>query len=477
MCDLNGIFSLEIKMKIRRIVPLLIIPSIIIIDILFIILADLASFIIRFNGFPRTNFQAYLQLSPYIVAIRLVCFYIFRLYSTPKYKSDFETLINVLKACTSSSIIIIFFLYFMNIESYPRTIASLSWLLAIIFITSWRFILKSMLQSILGREFFYAHIIIIGTDENARDAAIFASRDASIEYNLLGFVSTGSDFPTAIDETQVLGTLDNLPSIVRLYPIDKVIIAEPGIEKKKLAKLVSFLTGKGIMIKLIPYTYGDVISNMIMHDHAASFVSSAILTKPVSWYWGLKRVLDIIFSIIILVVTLPVLAIAIAAIKLTSPGPVFYLQKRTGLNGARFTMYKLRTMRSDAEKAGKPRWAKAYDTRVTPVGRILRRFRIDELPQLINVLRNEMSMIGPRPERPYFTAKLIRKIPFYAERLRAKPGITGWAQVNFRYAASEEDTEEKLVYDLFYIQNVSFALDLLVVLKTFKVVLTGQGAQ
>ncbi len=153
------------------------------------------------------------------------------------------------------------------------------------------------------------------------------------------------------------------------------------------------------------------------------------------------------------------------------------MQKRVGMNGIRFAMYKLRTMRSDAEKGGRPKWAKTQDVRVTSVGRILRRFRIDELPQFYNVLRNDMSIIGPRPERPYFTSKLMRKIPFFAERLRAKPGITGWAQVNFKYAATEEDTEEKLLYDLFYIQNVSFAIDLLIVLKTFRVVLTGQGAQ
>lgn len=464
-------------MKIKRLLPSLIISLIVLLDVLFIVFADLASFIIRFNGFPPANFEAYLRLAFFIVVIRVVAFYIFSLYDTPKYKSDFETFINVFKACASSSIIIIFFLYFMNIEMYPRSIASISWALTIIFISSWRFVLKGLLQSILGKDFFYAHILIVGTDINARDAAIYASRDASIEYNLIGFISTGSRLPVEVDEAHILGTIEDLPSLIKLYPIDKVIIAEPGIDKKKLIKLVSFLARKNLAIKLIPYTYGDVIGNMIMHEHATSLLSSTLLTKPVSWYWGLKRVLDIIFSIVILAAASPILLASIAAIKLTSPGPIFYLQKRTGLHGTRFTMYKLRTMRADAEKGGRPRWAKAKDVRVTPVGQFLRKFRIDELPQLINVLKNDMSIIGPRPERPYFTAKLIRKVPFYAERLRVKPGITGWAQVNFKYTATEKDAEEKLLYDLFYMQNVSFALDMLIIMKTFKVVLTGQGAQ
>lgn len=140
-------------------------------------------------------------------------------------------------------------------------------------------------------------------------------------------------------------------------------------------------------------------------------------------------------------------------------------------------MYKFRTMYVGAEKTGRAIWAKRSDQRITPLGKLFRPYRIDELPQLINVLKNDMSLIGPRPERRSFVNKLIKRIPFYAERLQAKPGISGWAQVNFGYAASEEETEKKLLYDLFYIQNISFTLDLLIFLKTLKVVLTGSGGR
>ncbi|MCM8761566.1 MAG: sugar transferase [Candidatus Omnitrophica bacterium] len=185
---------------------------------------------------------------------------------------------------------------------------------------------------------------------------------------------------------------------------------------------------------------------------------------------------DIILSLFLLIITIPLMIAAALLIKITSPaGPVLYLQKRTGLNGRPFIMYKLRTMQPNAEKK-RPRWAKAGDLRVLPVGRILRRFRIDELPQLFNVLKGDMSLIGPRPERPFFTSKLMRSIPFYARRLQIKPGLTGWAQVNYQYTDTEKGAREKLLYDLFYIQNASLALDFLIALKTFRVVLTGRGA-
>jgi lipopolysaccharide/colanic/teichoic acid biosynthesis glycosyltransferase len=176
------------------------------------------------------------------------------------------------------------------------------------------------------------------------------------------------------------------------------------------------------------------------------------------------------------VFTSPILLLAVILIKVTSPGPAFYLQKRTGLNGRPFIIYKIRTMHMGAERGKKPRWAKRNDIRITPVGKFLRRYRIDELPQLINVLKNDMSIVGPRPERPYFTFQLMKKVPFYAHRLQAKPGLTGWAQVNLRYTDTEKGAQEKLLYDLFYIHNASFALDSLILLKTFQVVLSGKGA-
>ncbi|MDN3920432.1 TIGR03013 family PEP-CTERM/XrtA system glycosyltransferase [Pelomonas sp. PFR6] len=192
---------------------------------------------------------------------------------------------------------------------------------------------------------------------------------------------------------------------------------------------------------------------------------------------AVKRVFDLVSSLAILVVTLPVMLVTAILIKLESPGAVLYRQERVGLNGATFKVIKFRSMRSDAEKDGKPRWATVNDDRVTKVGRFIRKVRIDELPQLLNVLRGEMSLVGPRPERQFFVDDLVNKIPYYAVRHSVKPGVTGWAQVRYEYGSTVEDSIEKLQYDLYYVKNHTLFLDLLIMLETVAVVLTGKGAR
>ncbi|HEX4159694.1 MAG TPA: TIGR03013 family XrtA/PEP-CTERM system glycosyltransferase [Rhizomicrobium sp.] len=190
-----------------------------------------------------------------------------------------------------------------------------------------------------------------------------------------------------------------------------------------------------------------------------------------------RRSFDVLLALAGFVATAPVLLIVMLGIKLEDGGPVFYAQERIGFGGKPFVLYKLRSMRVDAERDGKPSWAAERDTRITGVGRIIRKLRIDELPQLWNVLRGDMSFIGPRPERPYFVNQFSQAIPFYDYRHVIRPGITGWAQVSFRYGASLEDTRQKLSYDLYYIKNRGVFLDCLILLKTFGVILRGEGAR
>lgn len=191
----------------------------------------------------------------------------------------------------------------------------------------------------------------------------------------------------------------------------------------------------------------------------------------------IKRIFDLIFSAIIFLVALPIMLVAALMIKLESPGPVLYRQERVGLNGKIFKVIKFRSMRTDAEKDGKPRWATLNDDRVTKVGRIIRKVRVDELPQLMNVLRGEMSLVGPRPERQFFVDDLVAKVPYFAVRHSVKPGVTGWAQVRYEYGSTVEDSIEKLQYDMYYVKNHTLFLDLLIMLETVAVVLTGKGAR
>jgi exopolysaccharide biosynthesis polyprenyl glycosylphosphotransferase len=190
-----------------------------------------------------------------------------------------------------------------------------------------------------------------------------------------------------------------------------------------------------------------------------------------------KRLLDVVASFVGLLVALPVMLVIATAVKLSSAGPIFYHQRRVGLHGHIFTVHKFRSMKQDAEAKTGPVWAsKQGDPRVTAIGRMLRRSRLDELPQLWNVLKGDMSLVGPRPERPEFVQELTRNIPFYVQRHVVRPGLTGWAQVRYTYGASEEDAIEKLQYDLFYIKHMSLPLDLFIIFDTLRTVIMRKGA-
>lgn len=191
----------------------------------------------------------------------------------------------------------------------------------------------------------------------------------------------------------------------------------------------------------------------------------------------LKRLLDVSASLALLIFMAPLLLFCAIAIRASSPGPILYRQTRIGRNGAEFTIYKFRTMRVDAESDGIPQWATLRDPRVTSIGAFLRAMRIDELPQIINVLRGDMSFVGPRPERPFFVESLLKEVPFYSERHRVRPGITGWAQINYPYGASIEDAKAKLSFDLYYIKNYSFIFDILIILATARAILSNRGGR
>jgi sugar transferase (PEP-CTERM system associated) len=197
-----------------------------------------------------------------------------------------------------------------------------------------------------------------------------------------------------------------------------------------------------------------------------------------NWFPNLiKRLFDVVVSLVFLTLTLPVIGLTAIALRLEGAGPIFYVQERVGLNGRRFPLMKFRSMSANAETDGVPRWATANDQRITHVGALIRKTRIDEIPQVINVLRGDMSFIGPRPERPFFVETLMKEIPYYNERHRVKPGISGWAQINYPYGASVEDARQKLTYDLYYVKNRSLFLDFVILLQTARVILWPEGVR
>lgn len=320
-------------------------------------------------------------------------------------------------------------------------------------------------------------VLILGTSDVAR--LIFGELTSGHYpgYEVQGFVvdNTLSNGPVP-PEMRILGHVKDLQDIVHHTKPGVLVVALS--ERRGTFPYREILDCKlsGIRVEDWPTFYEKLTGKIIIHNLRPSwliFSDGFAVTRLAPL---LKRVTDVVLSIIGLCIALPIMAVVSICIKLSSVGPVFFRQERVGENGKNFTLTKFRTMVTDAEKDTGPVWAQGRDPRVTKLGNVLRRTGLDEIPQLFNVLKGDMSFVGPRPERPHFVEELQEKIPYYALRLTVKPGITGWAQVRYGYGANVEDAIEKLQYDLYYIKNMSFFLDLLVVLSTVHKVLFAKVA-
>jgi exopolysaccharide biosynthesis polyprenyl glycosylphosphotransferase len=242
-----------------------------------------------------------------------------------------------------------------------------------------------------------------------------------------------------------------------------------------LVDIISKLENKGIGLKIVPDLY-EILSGQARTSQLYGIPLIDIMPELMpEWEKKLKRISDVIISFIILVLTLPLNIFVAFLIKLDSKGPILFKQERIGMNNKKFKIYKFRSMYQDAEKNTGPVWSTKDDPRVTRIGKIIRQLRIDEIPQMFNVLKGEMSLVGPRPERPYFVEQLSQQIPYYRRRLKVRPGITGWAQVKHKYDESIEDVKVKLRYDLFYIENMSLRMDIKILARTILVVMFGKG--
>jgi sugar transferase (PEP-CTERM system associated) len=295
-------------------------------------------------------------------------------------------------------------------------------------------------------------------------------------FRIIGFLD---DAPGAADMVPegyaFLGKIPDLDALVEEMRPDIVVIAQMDRRGCFPAKALLECRLRGIGVEDWPTFYEKATGKILVTAVRPSWLifSDGFVKTPRTEI--IKRFFDISASLVGLSLSLPIMVAAAIAIRLESPGPILYRQPRLGQNGCVFILNKFRSMRQDAEKETGPVWAAQEDRRITRVGAILRRTRLDELPQLFNVLVGHMSFIGPRPERPEFVADLQKQIPYYMERLAVKPGITGWAQVKYRYGSSVEDAVEKLQYDLYYIKNLSLFLDLLIALNTIQVVLFARG--
>ncbi|MBA4047257.1 MAG: sugar transferase [Sphingomonas sp.] len=336
--------------------------------------------------------------------------------------------------------------------------------------------LRILLGKTLGSQAFKRRIVVLGAGTRAQRLKTLSQTPGSA-FVVVGYVSM-SEANRVIPEAIARDAIYNLADHVVLLNASEVVLAleerrnslplkdllrikTTGVHVNEISTFLERETGRVDLDSVNP-------SWLIFSD---GFSSGRMLSS------AFKRLFDIAASLVLLALTLPVIMVTAIAIKAESKGPVFYRQRRVGLYNVGFDIIKLRSMRQDAEVAGKAVWAEKDDPRITRVGRFIRKVRIDELPQAWSVLKGEMSFVGPRPERPQFVEDLEQKLPYYAERHMVKPGITGWAQINYPYGASIEDARQKLEYDLYYAKNYSPFLDLLILIQTVRVVLWPEGAR
>lgn len=316
-------------------------------------------------------------------------------------------------------------------------------------------------------------VLILGRGEFAVSCWHILSKAPRMANRVIGLVDNGEGEPA---EQPVVGNLAELPALVERYKVGMIVVCLDDRRATLPMDLLLDLKVAGVEVIDGHHVFEKVTGRLSIDSLRPSALVFSAGFKRRSTASLIKRVVDVIIASLSLLVAAPMFLIVAVLIKLDSPGPVFYRQSRVGFSSRSFMIIKFRSMVHDAETSG-PRWAQKNDHRVSRVGRWLRMSRIDEIPQCINVLKGEMSIVGPRPERPVFVEELRKQIPYYDIRHTVKPGITGWAQVMFGYAASQKDSHLKFQYDLYYIKNKSFWLDLKILVKTIRVLARGEGAR
>lgn len=340
-----------------------------------------------------------------------------------------------------------------------------------------RFSMHTLLAWLFRKGIARNNVLIIGANPSGEKLLRELSHYPHQGYHVVGFVDDdGRKKGTSCGGLPMLGTYSDLPLIVKKESIKGIIISEVSNSPNEITRIIDYCGDMRVTIYMVP-SLMDVITGHLKTNQIFGIPLMVLLQDHMPpWEAQIKRIMDIAVSSAVLVLGAPAWIAVAAVVRLTSSGPAVFKQERIGRNGKPFVMMKFRSMYEDAEKHTGPQWATEDDPRITPVGKFLRKTRLDEIPQFINVLKGEMSLVGPRPERAYFIEQLRKEIPWYVRRIKMKPGITGWAQVKHKYDESIEDVKQKVLYDLYYFENMSIVLDLKIILRTVMVVFTGKGA-
>ena len=408
-----------------------------------------------------------------VTVICQLCLYYNDFYDLTIVHSNRELVVRLLQAGGAASIVLAALYFVLPQLMIGNGIFVSALFVFLIAILGWRLAFNQVTGSLKLEE----RVLFVGTGPAARKVARQILDQHDFVYRIIGFIDDdAARIGERIVNPAIVGTPGDIDRLIAQHHIDRIVVGLSDRRGKLPVQELLRAKMAGVSVEDATTTYERVTGKILIDDLRPSWLifSDGFRVSRVTRL--MKRTIDLTLSVTLAALAIPAMLVTALAIFLEDGAPVLYRQERVGENGRTFVLSKFRSMRKDAEKGGRPIWATDGDGRITHVGRVIRKTRLDELPQLWNVIRGDMSFVGPRPERPFFVDELSKEIPFYQQRHAVKPGLTGWAQVKYRYGSSLEDAMEKLRYDLYYIKHLSVIFDLTIVFDTVKVVLFRKGA-
>lgn len=444
-------------------------------DIATLYAALFISLVIRYGQEAELQLDVHIIPFSFIFILWILSFYITNLYDISAVRNGVQFYSNQIRAILISSVLSISFFYL--IPFFGITPKRNLFIFIIVF-SFLNIVIRIFLNDILGKGY-KKPLVIVGINPQVSELALFIKENPQLGYEIKYIVDINKN-PSLLPQMPVnhfgiIQGVNGIEEVIRRERINTVVISPEAYQEPNIINLFYHSIGNKVTFRNLSSFYEMLTNRVPLGAINQIWFLENLSEGSKNSYEAVKRIFDVIFSLIIGILVLPFFPIIALVIKLDSIGPVFYRQKRLGQAGKIFEIIKFRTMKNDAEKETGAVWAAKNDARATKVGRLLRKSRIDELPQLWNIIKGEMSFVGPRAERPEFYEQLRSGVPFYEERYLIKPGLTGWAQIHFTYASSVEDAAQKLQYDLYYIKNRSILVDLEVVLKTINISLRHAG--
>jgi sugar transferase (PEP-CTERM system associated) len=446
-----------------------------------VILAFFATFTVRavisffeIMSSPEWLFWSFQAVA--VTVIVIISFYYSDLYAIDQTLSFRELFLRLMSGIGVACILIAVVSY--PIPQFGKTLYASQMFLMIVGLCGWR----AYFMRVIVKARIHARVLVVGLQAIGKLVAEELLKQKKLGMEVVGFVGQPAGQLTLSYGNPVRVSLpiyqaSSLMDLFNQQNVNRILLADVDSCSDALGRELVTLRTRGVAMEDCHSFYERLVSKIAIADLSPEWIVRCKGFRRDRLIMLTKRVVDIVVSAIGLLLTSPITLLTAAAVKLDSPGPVLYRQERVGQNDEPFTIYKFRSMCESAEANGGPVWATEDDPRVTRVGKVIRKLRIDEIPQMINVLKGQMSLVGPRPERPFFVRTLNKRIPYYSLRHSIKPGITGWAQISYSYGDSEEDAIEKLQYDLYYMKNMSPLFDLQIIFESLKVVLLGKGAR